>query len=55
MSRELQVGDFVRCRDKADMIATMMDLQDQGIETAFAYEHKGETGLWLEVTYVEED
>lgn len=39
MSRELQVGDFVRCRDKAD----------------FAYEHNGETGLWLEVTYVEKD
>ena len=43
----LKGGDTIQCRDKEDLIATMYDLQINGIESDFLYEKDGERGLWL--------
>ncbi len=48
-----EVGDWIRCKDRDDMISTMHDLIMEGIETEFRYERYGEKGLWLEVISVE--
>lgn len=52
MSRELQVGDTIKCHDAEEMIEYMYGLMEQGIETDFLYEKDGEKGLWLEVVKV---
>lgn len=46
----LRKGDTIQCRDDADMIYTMNELAEQGIETDFLYEKDGQNGLWLVVT-----
>lgn len=48
-----EVGDWIRCKDRDDMINTMHDLIMEGIESEFRYIHNGEKGLWLEVISVE--
>lgn len=48
----LEVGDWVRCKDRDDMLNTMHDLIMEGIETDFRYERHGQKGLWLEVIKV---
>lgn len=57
MNREnkLKVGDYIKCRDKADMVEAMYQLQREGIETDFIYERDGKKGLWLEVVKVIKD
>ena len=50
---ELQVGDFIRCKDRDDMLNTMHDLIFEGINTEFIYEHNGQSGLWLEVISID--
>ena len=52
MSRELKVGDTIKCHDAEELIDYMYGLHDEGIETDFLYEKDGEKGLWLEVTKV---
>lgn len=52
-SEQLQVGDWIKCKDRDDMITTMHDLIMEGIETEFHNERHGERGLWLEVINVE--
>lgn len=52
-SEQLQVGDWIKCKDREDMITTMHDLIMEGIETEYHYERHGERGLWLEVINVE--
>lgn len=51
----LKVGDTIQCRDKDDMLATYIDLQNNGAVTEFMYEKDGEKGLWLIVTEVEDE
>ena len=48
-----QVGDFIRCKDRDDMLNTMHDLIFEGINTEFIYEHNGQSGLWLEVISID--
>lgn len=45
----MNVGDTIKCRDKDDMVDTMVELAKDGIETDFLYEKDGVKGLWLEV------
>ena len=52
-SEQVSVGDFIKCKDRADLINTMHDLIMEGIETDFRYTHNGENGLWLEVMKVD--
>lgn len=52
-SEQLSVGDFIKCKDRDDMISTMHDLIMEGIEVDFCYERHGERGLWLEVIAVD--
>ena len=52
-SEQLQVGDWIKCKDRGDMINTMHDLIMEGIEVDFRYARHGEKGLWLEVISVE--
>ena len=33
--RKLQVGDTIECRDADDMVETMTDLAQEGVETDF--------------------
>ena len=51
----LKVGDAIKCRDEDDLIETMEDLAELGIETDFVYEKAGEKGLWLEITKIKEE
>lgn len=48
----LKVGDAIKCHDDDDMISTMKELADMGIETDFVFEKAGEKGLWLEITKI---
>ena len=50
---ELEVGDWIKCKDRDHMIMTMHDLADEGIETEFRYQRNGKPGLWLEVISIE--
>ena len=52
-TEQLRVGDFLKCKDRDDMINTMHDLIMEGIEVDFRYTHRGESGLWLEVIKVD--
>ena len=51
--QELQVGDWIRCHDKDDMVETFMALVKEGIDSDFRYERFGQKGIWLEITAVE--
>ena len=48
----LKVGDTIKCHDADDLINTMKDLAQEGIETDFVYEKDGQKGLWLEIVEV---
>lgn len=52
-SEQLQVGDWIKCKDRGDMINTMHDLIMEGVEIEFRNERHGEKGLWLEVVKVD--
>ncbi len=52
MSRELQVGDTIKCHDAEEMIEYMYGLHEEGVETDFEYEMDGVKGLWLRVISV---
>jgi len=51
----LKVKDAIKCRDADDMIDTMKDLAQNGIDTDFMYEKDGEKGFWLVVTKVKKE
>lgn len=51
----LEVGDWIKCRDKEDMVATMYELLKEGYDTDFRYERHGLRGLWLEITAIERE
>lgn len=50
----LQVGDTIKCGNKADLVETHNKLAFAGIHTDFLYEKDGEKGLWLEVKQIKE-
>lgn len=50
---QLQVGDWIECRDKYDMVDTMMRLADEDIEAEYRYRKDGKEGYWLEVISIE--
>ena len=45
----INIGDFIKCHNKDEMIDLVSDLLDEGFETDFCYEKDGEKGYWLEV------
>lgn len=47
--KSLNIGDFIQCHDKDEMIDLVSDLLDEGFEADFCYEKDGEKGYWLEV------
>lgn len=47
-----EVGDFIKCHDKADMANVTMELLELGYDVGFVYERDGVRGYWLEVTEV---
>lgn len=49
---DLKKGDFIKCKDKDDMVDTFMNLMKYDIETDFVYERNGQKGLWLEVVNI---
>lgn len=51
----MKVGDTIECKDAADMIETMYELNRAGIETDFLYERDGKKGLYLQVVKVTEE
>ena len=50
----IEVGDFLKCRDKQEMLMTMLDLADEGIETEYRYNYLGKSGYWLEVISIDD-
>lgn len=46
---EIEVGDWLECNSKYDMVDTMMRLADEDIETEYRFERNGMHGYWLEV------
>ena len=53
-SQQVQVGDWIKCKSKYDMVDTMMRMADEGIETEYRYRRNGKEGLWLEVIAVDD-
>lgn len=47
--KSLNIGDFIQCRDKNDMVDTMMELAENGYDTDFVYQRDGKMGYWLKV------
>lgn len=47
--KSLNIGDFIQCRDKNDMVDTMMELAENGYDTDFVYQRDGKKGYWLKV------
>lgn len=47
--KSLNIGDFIQCRDKNDMVDTMMELAKNGYDTDFVYQRDGKKGYWLKV------
>ena len=45
----INIGDFIKCHDKDEMIDLVSDLLDEGFEADFCYEKDGEKGYWLEI------
>lgn len=52
---KLHIGDWIRCHDKEDMVSTMMELAEAGVDTDFRYERGGKKGLWLEILEVHDE
>lgn len=52
VNSSLKVGDTIKCVSAEDMVATMTELQKEGIETDFLYSLNGVRGLYLEVVKV---
>ena len=48
----LKVGDTIKCANKEDCVRTMTELAKEDIVTDFLCEKDGESGLWLEVTRI---
>lgn len=48
----MKVGDTIKCNDANDMINTMTDLAQEGIESDFVYEKDGKKGYWLVITKI---
>lgn len=48
--KSLNIGDFIQCRDKNDMVDTMMELGESGYESDFIYERDGKKVYGLEIT-----
>ena len=46
----LKIGDFIRCKDKPDMVDTMLELGESGYESDFIYERDGMKAYGLEIT-----
>ena len=51
----MKIGDTIQCKDAADMIETMYELNRAGIETDFLYERDGKKGLYLQVVKVRKE
>lgn len=49
---EIEVGDWLECKSKYDMVDTMMRLADEDIEAEYRYRKDGKEGYWLEVTAI---
>lgn len=45
----INIGNFIKCHDKDDMVDTVSNLFDEGYEADFCYEKDGEKGCWVEV------
>ena len=48
-----QIGDTIKCHDKAELVRVMAELLKQGIYTDFILEKNGIKGFWLVVEKVE--
>lgn len=46
----LKIGDFIQCKDKTDMVDTMLELGESGYESDFIYERDGKKVYGLEIT-----
>lgn len=53
--KNLNIGDFIQCRDKNDMVDTMMELAENGYDTDFVYERDGKKGYWLKIEMITSD
>lgn len=53
-NNKAQVGDTIKCNDKAELVRVMGELVKQGIYTDFLFEKNGIEGFWLVVERVEE-
>ena len=49
----IAVGDWLKCKDKYDMVDTMMRLADEDIEAEYRYRKDGKSGYWLEVIAID--
>lgn len=45
----INIGDFIKCHDKDDMVDPVSNLFDEGYEADFCYEKDGKKGNWVEV------
>jgi len=50
---EIAVGDWLECKNKYDMVETMMRLADEDIEAEYRYKKDGKFGYWLEVIAID--
>lgn len=46
----LNIGDFIKCHDKDEMVDVMESLNESGFDSDFVYEKDGEKGYWLKIT-----
>lgn len=53
-TKELEVGDFLKCADSEELITYMEQLAKAGIETDWCNTRNGKDGLWLEVIATKE-
>ena len=49
MRMDLEIGDFIRCKDKEDAGKVADALCDLGYKWDFKFEHKGSRGIWIEI------
>ena len=50
---KIEVGDWLKCKNKYDMVETMMRLADEDIEAEYRYKKDGKYGYWLEVMAID--
>ena len=50
----LEVGDWLECKSKYEMVDTMMRLADEDIEAEYRYKKDGKYGYWLEVMAIDD-